>query len=132
MEDANLLSITDATGASIWHPRGLTDLLAIPERTLTLWRDMRDGVVARNEPWVWWRIRGVPTAHLYEASPVGVPLVSRCGQRRDPGHELVRDGDRQCPACSAVTARDARPQVGWGRIGDTILGPDGHPIGGDA
>lgn len=128
MQDANLLSMTDATGALLWHPHGLEDIERLSARTLQLWRDMRDGMAARDHPHTWLRTPGIPTAHLYEASPLG-PAKARCGHV--PQGRLVGGGDTQCRACAAIAARDATPQVGWGRIGDTLIGPDGHPLGGD-
>lgn len=132
MVDANVLSTTDSTGALLWHPRGLPDFDALPERVFTLWRDMRDGFARRGEPWTWWRPRGVPTSHQYEASPFGVPEQARCGHepyRDGPVADWIRDaGEPHCGACKALGEREARPAAGWGRIGDTLLGPDGHPL----
>lgn len=128
MQDADLLSMTDATGALLWHPHGLEDIERLSARTLRLWRDMRDGAAARDQPFTWLRVRGIPTSHLYEASPLG-PTQARCGHQ--PDGPLVAGDDTRCRACSAITTRDAAPRVGWGTVGDTLLGPDGHPLGGE-
>lgn len=122
MRDANLLSLTDATGASLWHPRGLDDFDAIPERTLTLWLDMRDGLASRTEPWVWWHPKGIPTSHQYPASPLGTPSgPSRCGHGPTTADEWVRDPSPPlCGACSALAGKEARPDGAWGQVGEPV------------
>lgn len=122
MVDAADLSMTDATGAVLWHPTGLADIDAHPERTLTLWVDMRDGAMARAEPWQWWRVRGIPTAHQYPATPLGVPTIARCGydpHAAGPVAEWTREGGTECGACAGTAKAAQAPTTGWGRIGDT-------------
>lgn len=126
MDDAAVLLETDSQGNSLWHPSTLADFGAIPARVWDLWLAMRDGLAARNEPWAWWRMRGVPTSHHYQASPFGPTEAARCGYQPGEGAEMVRDAEP--PLCSACTALIAPRSAGWGRIGDTYLGPDGHPL----
>lgn len=125
MDDAATLLETDTQGNSLWRPSSLADFGAIPARVWDLWLVMRDGLVARAEPWAWWRVRGVPTSHQYQASPEG-PNTARCGFDPGPGADLVRGGEQ--PLCQACTAVAAPRSAGWGRIGDAVLGPDGHPL----
>lgn len=123
MVDAAQLHLTDATGALLWHPRGLGDLDAVPARVMTLWHDMRDGIAARGEPWAWWRIRGNPTSHLFAADPAGVPVgPSRCGLVPDAAAEWIREEASRCRVCQAAAAREAAPAVAHGTIGGVAVG----------
>ncbi len=128
MADANVLSITDVTGALLWHPRGLADFDATPARVLVLWRDMRDGLAARDAGTEWMRPRGIPTSHHYPASQQGVPVVATCGHDPyvdGPVAEWVRDATQPlCRMCSAVLGAAAQPGSGWGTIGGVAVGPD--------
>lgn len=124
MVDAELLHTIDASGTPIWRPT-LTELRNIGARVLDLWIQMRDGLMARGEPWVWWRPRGNPTAHLYPAGPGGRPgSLARCGQDPDAlrADEWVVDGDAHCRSCEAVVKRDAAPVRSWGTIGGVPVG----------
>lgn len=122
MQDAALLSLIDATGAMLWHPRGLADFGVIPDRTLTLWGDIQQGRGARDEPWAWWRIRGIPTSHHFPAVPQGRPTVARCGEVADPAADWMRAPDATpCRVCTALIENETRPTQGFGSIGGTPI-----------
>lgn len=125
MRDAEVLSISDGTGALLWSPRSLDDFDRLPERTFRLWLDIRDGMAAARDPWRWLRRKGTPTAHHFEASPLG-PTTARCGQTAGDGEWV--DGGTPCRACSALAERNKAPAQAWGQIGDSIVGPDGRAI----
>lgn len=126
MADANVLSMTDASGALLWHPAGLADFDAIPARALVLWRDMRDGLASRGSTAPWMRPRGVPTSHHYAPSALGVPVLATCGHdpyESGPVAEWVNDPTPPlCRACSAVIGKAADPTVAWGTIGGVPVG----------
>ena len=123
MVDAAQLHLTDPSGAVLWHPRGLEDLDAVPARTMTLWHDIREGIVARGEPWSWWRIRGNPTSHLFATNPTGAPAEpARCGQSPEPGADWLHEDASRCRVCQAAVTRDAAPPAAFGTIGGVPVG----------
>jgi hypothetical protein len=123
MQDANLLSLTDHTGALLWHPRGLGDIDAVPARTFDLWLLMRQGSQAAQRPFRWLRRKGMPTAHWFEMSPLP-PTAARCGQQATEGEWVdAEDAQTRCRACVALIDKASRPAQAWGVIGDTPVGP---------
>lgn len=125
MQDANLLSLTDATGAALWRPRGIADIDATPARTFDLWLDMRAGAAASQAPWRWLRRKGTPTAHLFEASPLP-PDKARCGWTTTEGEWVdAQDAQTRCRSCTSLTEKPAAQP--WGFIGDTAVGPPTPP-----
>lgn len=118
MQDAVLLSLTDANGAPLWHPASLRDIDRHGSRVLDLWLAIRDGMTSRAEPWVWWRIRGTPTAHHFPATPMGRPGTARCGVVAGD-EDWTRDvGDARCRVCSAkAEGSAAKPGMPFGSIG---------------
>jgi len=127
MQDANLLSLTDASGALLWHPRGLSDFDAVPYRTFELWLLMRQGAQAAQRPFRWLRRKGTPTAHQFAASPLP-PTAARCEQSAAEGEWVdAEDAQTRCRACVALIERAAAPAQAWGVIGDTVVGPPTPP-----
>lgn len=123
MMDAAHLHLTDASGTSLWHPRGLDDLDAVPARTMALWLAMKEGIAARGEPWSWWRIRGNPTSHLFATNPSGAPAdAARCGQSPDPGADWLHEEASRCRVCQATVEREASPPAAFGTIGGVPVG----------
>ena len=125
MVDAHVLCTTDTQGNVLWHPRGLSDFLALPARTWELWVAIQNGIAARQQPWSWWRVKGMPTSHRFEASPLGLHDVARCGWRGPDGAEWLRDENPPlCQVCGSLMEQEARPRAGWGRIGDHAVGTE--------
>ena len=128
MADAAVLCTSDHQGNPLWHPTSLADIDAVGARVWELWRAMQAGLASRGDPYGWWRIRGIPTSHQYEVGPLGPGTVARCGMERPADADLVKDPTPPlCSVCSGADGREAQ-SPGWGRIGDVVLGPDGHPM----
>lgn len=113
LDDAVMLSRSDAMGGSLWHPQRLDDFLDLPFRVLPLYDAIRAGIGAAAEPWRWWckgDNRVARKAHQYEATLSGKPdKAARCGY--DPATDPSAigfdwypwaPGQPRCSPCEAL------------------------------